>query len=457
MSYFKVLRTWAAIGTAKAIKRLLMALGRKGTTLPGAIALRICPDLLRYYGKKLEGRVVFVTGTNGKTTTSNILTYLLKKNGNKVISNALGANLIEGITTAFIEGFAASNNNQLAVIEVDEATLCKVIDHIPPKVVVVTNFFRDQLDRYGELEAVVDMVERALKRTPPYTIVVVNADDPLASSVAPQEKKTIFYGVESTKMPMNKQEEIRDGKLCRRCGALLRYQLYYYGQLGFYECPVCGFRRPTPDVTARNVRLQDGGVAFELDGESGFVDTPAFYNVYNVLAAIAAAKVLGVKPMIIAHEMKRLKIGLGRMERFMVGNEMETWLVLVKNPTGCNQVLKTIIRIDRPITLVFILNDRDADGTDVSWIWDVHLEQLKEQKNIKRIIAAGTRAYDIAVRLKYADLKDVTMIREGDVSAVEVALSELTVGHTLVILSTYTSLYAVRDYLLKKGGVYVET
>ncbi|CAM3495663.1 MAG: DUF1727 domain-containing protein [Hydrogenibacillus schlegelii] len=456
MSYLQILKTWAAIGTAKMIKRLLAALGRKGTTLPGAVALRISPDLLRYYGRKLEGRVVFVTGTNGKTTTSNLLAHFLRKDGRKVISNALGANLMQGIATALIEGFSPSSRNQVAVLEVDEATIGKAIEPLQPAAVVVTNFFRDQLDRYGELDAVVGMVERALERTPPQTTVVLNADDPLASSVAPPGKKTVYYGVESTEMPMDEQGEVRDGKFCRRCGSLLRYRLYYYGQLGFYDCPGCGFRRPTPDVAARRVRLQDGGIVFELDGETGVVDTPAFYNVYNALAAIAAAKVLGVQPRLIAREMKRLNIGLGRMERLRVDGERETWLALVKNPTGCNQVLKVVIQMDRPMDLVFILNDRHADGTDVSWIWDAHLERLKAQNHLRRVIAAGTRAHDMAVRLKYAGLGDITTIQEGDVAAVDAALSELPFGHTLVVLSTYTSLYAVRDHLLKKGGAAVE-
>ncbi|WP_018131150.1 MurT ligase domain-containing protein [Effusibacillus pohliae] len=452
----KALRIWLAIVAAKATKRLLAVLGRKGTTLPGAVALRICPDLLHYYGRKLEDRVVLVTGTNGKTTTSNLLAHFLRKDGRDVISNSLGANLIQGIAAALVEGVSGSSRSQSAVLEVDEATIGKLIEPLQPTAVVVTNFFRDQMDRYGELDTVVGMVGRALERSPANTTLVLNADDPLVSSIAPPGKKTVYYGIESSAIQTDEQGEVRDGKFCRRCGSSLRYSLYHYGQLGFYECPGCGFKRQTPDQAAHDVRMHEGGILFELDGETGFLNAPAFYNVYNVLAAISAAKVLGVPSQVIGREMKNLNIGLGRMERILVNGWQDAMLALVKNPTGCNQVLKVIGQMNQPIDLVFILNDRYADGTDVSWIWDTHLERLREQPGLRRIVAAGTRAHDIAVRLKYAGLGDITTIGEGDVAAVEAALGELPAGHTLFILSTYTSLYAVRDHLLEKGRVAVE-
>lgn len=450
-------RVWIAIAAAKATKRLLSIMGRKGTTLPGAVALRLCPDLLRYYGQKLAGRIVFVTGTNGKTTTSNLLAHFLRKDGREVVSNTLGANLIQGIAAALVEGVKVSRaGKQSAVLEVDEATIGKAIEPLQPSVVVVTNFFRDQMDRYGEVDTVVGMVEKALEKAPSGTAIILNADDPLVSSIAPEGKKVLYYGVQSTEIAMDEQGEVRDGKFCRRCGSTLDYSFYHYGQLGFYQCPGCGFGRKEPDQGAERVRLRDGGILFELDGDTGYLHSPAFYNVYNALAAISAAKAAGVKPGIVRQEMKNLHIGLGRMERIVVNGDQDTMLALVKNPTGCNQVLKVVGQMEKPVDLVFILNDRYADGTDVSWIWDVHLERLLEQKRLRRIVAAGTRAYDLAVRFKYAGLGPVTSVREGDMEAVDAALRDLPAGHTLFILSTYTSLYAVRDHLLEKGRVEVE-
>jgi UDP-N-acetylmuramyl tripeptide synthase len=447
-----------AILAAKTTKRMLSLLGRKGTTLPGAVALRVCPDILEYYGEKLNGRIVFVTGTNGKTTTSNLLVNFLRKDGRDVISNALGANLIQGITAALIEGVSIGKARlQAAVLEVDEGTIGKAIVPLQPTAVVVTNFFRDQMDRYGEVDSVVGMVERAVNKAPRKTTVILNADDPLVASIAPTDKRVLYYGVESADfLQTDEQGEVRDGKFCRHCGSLLRYRQYHYGQLGLYECTGCDFKRPVPDQSAEHVQVYEGGMRFNVDGDTGYLNSPAFYNVYNALASISAAKVLGVAANVISQEMGKLSTGLGRMERFVVHDRQDAILTLVKNPTGCNQVLKVVSQMDKPIDMVFILNDRYADGTDVSWIWDTHLERLQAQKRLRRIVVAGTRAYDMAVRFKYAGFEGVTQVAEGDIQAVENALRQLPADHTLFILSTYTSLYAVRDHLLQEGRVAVE-
>lgn len=450
-------RVWTAIAAAKTTKRLLSVMGRKGTTLPGAVALRVCPNILQYYGKKLQGRVTFVTGTNGKTTTSNLLVNFLRKDGRDVISNSLGANLIQGITAALIEGVSLSRvYKQSAVLEVDEATISKVIRPLQPAAVIVTNFFRDQMDRYGEVDTVVRMVGDALEKAPRDTSVILNADDPLVSSIAPAGKRVLHYGIESSEVPADDEGEVRDGKFCRKCGSTLSYTHYHYGQLGFYKCPSCDFKRQTPQIAGRNVQLDGAGISFDVNGMQGFLNSPAFYNVYNALAAISAATVLGVKQDVLSQEMQALATGLGRMERFVVDGTKDTMLALVKNPTGCNQVLKVVSQMDKPVDMVFILNDRYADGTDVSWIWDAHLERLREQKKLRRIVVAGTRAHDIAVRFKYAGLGDITTVASGDTDSVDTALTELPGGHTLFILSTYTSLYAVRDHLLEKGRAAVE-
>ena len=224
----------AAVLAARTIKRILTLTGRKGTTLPGKVALNICPDLLASYGDMLGERIVFVTGTNGKTTTSNLLVHFLRQDGREVISNSLGANLIAGIATTLIEGVVPRRaHSQAAVLEVDEATIGKVIVPLRPKAVVVTNFFRDQMDRYGELDTVVEMVGSALKKTPADTTVLLNADDPLVTSIAPGDKNVVYFGIESSQFDAQSHSEVRDGKFCRKCGSNLHYSLYHYGNSAF--------------------------------------------------------------------------------------------------------------------------------------------------------------------------------------------------------------------------------
>lgn len=443
----------AAVLAAKSIKRILTLTGRKGTTLPGNIALRICPDLLANYGELLGERIVFVTGTNGKTTTSNLLVNFLRADGREVISNSLGANLIAGIATTLIEGVDQRYAHaQAAVLEVDEATIGNVIVPLQPKAVLVTNFFRDQMDRYGELDTVVEMVGSALKKTPPTTTVILNADDPLVTSIAPDDKSIVYFGIESSEFDSEDHSEVRDGKFCRKCGGNLQYTLYHYGQLGFYKCPSCDFSRPEPTLAAERVRLHEEGIAFEIGKVTGFINSPAVYNVYNALAAITASTVFGVQDEVLVSEMSYMKTQLGRMERLYSNTGRELMLTLVKNPTGFNEVLKVVEHERNPVELVIILNDRYADGTDVSWIWDTNIERLQEFADLRRIYVCGTRAEDFAIRLRYADLGDITELVEGDVNCVDTALRQLPPGHMLYILSTYTSLYAVRDHLLEQGG-----
>lgn len=443
----------AAVLAAKTIKRILTMSGRKGTTLPGKVALKICPDLLATYGKLLGERMVFVTGTNGKTTTSNLLVHFLRQDGQEVISNSLGANLIAGIATTLIEGVQPHKaERQAAVLEVDEATIGNVIVPLQPKAVIVTNFFRDQMDRYGELDTVVDMVGSALKKTPPSTTVILNADDPLVTSITPEDKNVVYFGIDSSQFDSNEHSEVRDGKFCRKCGGNLHYSLYHYGQLGFYACPSCDFARPEPSLAAERVRLHEEGIAFQVGKVTGFINSPAVYNVYNALAAITASTIFGVQDEVLVREMSYMKTQLGRMERLMSGSGRELMLTLVKNPTGFNEVLKVVEHERRPVELVIILNDRYADGTDVSWIWDTNIERLQQVADLRRIYCAGTRAEDFAIRLKYADLGDITEVIEGDLASIDTALRQLPSGHMLYILSTYTSLYAVRDHLFQQGG-----
>lgn len=452
-----MIRAEISIFAARTAAFLLRLTGRKATTLPGSVALKLYPQILEYLGSKLQGRILFVTGTNGKTTTSNLVSQFLIKDGHDVISNALGANLIQGITAALIDGIRIVNvEQQIAVLEVDEATLPKVVQPLQPKAIVVTNFFRDQMDRYGEVESVVRMVENAMRYAPQGCTVILNADDPLVASIAPPQAHTLYYGIESTDIVADDVRDVRDGKFCRKCGSSLQYSLYYYGQLGIYTCPSCEFTRPDPVVVARNLVISDGGIRFTWNEGPGFLHSPAFYNVYNALAAVTAATVLGVSKKVLVQGMQQLSTGLGRMERIVLTDGTKVMLALVKNPTGMNQVIRVLGRLDQETEAVLILNDRYADGTDVSWVWDTDLESLQQAGHIHRITVGGTRMYDMAVRLRYAGLGDKVEIAQGDIAAVEQALKQLDSNRLLFICTTYTSLYAIRDHLLSKGRAPVE-
>lgn len=450
------LRFYLAVFAAKGVKFLLRLAGRKATTLPGAVALRICPDILAHFGESVRGKVALITGTNGKTTTSNLLARFLRADGCDVVSNSLGANLVQGIVTTLLERFPGKWKQAHAIVlEVDEATIGKVIGPLHPSVVVVNNFFRDQMDRYGEVDTVVSMVGQALNQASADTAIILNADDPLVASIVPQGKKAVWFGINSVEGMTSDLNEVRDGRFCRTCGSSLRYSRYHYGQLGFYHCDHCGFHRPEPDHAAERVRQEGEGIRFVWKEHEGSLSTPGLYNVYNAMAALSAAVAMGVREEVVVHEIAHLSTGLGRMERLQLG-EQSVLLSLVKNPTGFNQVLSVVRQEQRPAYILIVLNDRYADGTDVSWIWDTNLEQLQKMPQLKRIWAAGTRAYDMAVRLKYAGFASMTEVKEGDVDVVDSILEDLPSGSLLYILSTYTSLYAIRDHLLAKGKMQVE-
>ncbi|MBE3551397.1 MAG: DUF1727 domain-containing protein [Kyrpidia tusciae] len=480
-------RFWAALVVGRAVSRLLRAAGRKATTLPGVVAMRLCPDFLAVAGARFAGKIVLITGTNGKTTTSNLVGGWLRDNGWQVVSNRLGANLVQGIATAVVEQLPLTRRErEAAVFEVDEATVEKVVEDLAPGVVVVTNFFRDQMDRYGELDRVVDLVAAALARVPKSCVCLINGDDPLAYRAAPEGRAVRFYGLDAPQWLEPGSREVRDGKFCGFCGHPLGYAGFFYGQLGVWRCPGCGRERPGPDPAARRIRLAGTGLAFEVDGLPARLDSPGLYNVYNVLAAYGAVRALGLSAEQVRAAMGRIRTGLGRLERFRVEGRPVV-LALVKNPAGLNEQLKVVERTPDVTDVVLVLNDLYADGTDVSWIWDADLERLKD-KGFERVWCAGTRAEDMAIRVRYAEWPgEIRMIRDPT-ACVEAAVSreggrrsgadgtrgpeeaggigrsgqgkrtgELSgrsgPGGAVYVLTTYTSLYTLRDWLLRRGEV----
>lgn len=441
-------RFWLALWVGKGISGILKLAGRKGTTFPGKVALSIDPMLIRKLSTQYSDGIIMVTGTNGKTTTANLLANILRAAGKVFAFNQAGANLVTGITGALLENtqWRGSSKVKLALLEVDEATVPKFCQQVEPSIAIITNFFRDQLDRYGELDTTVKLVREAI---PIETDLVLNADDPLVAQIGKGRIHTLYYGVERTPESKTESSETREARFCPSCGEVLEYSLFHYGQLGIYSCPECGYKRPNPPVLADNVCSEEGSLKFRVGVTVYTVGVQGYYNLYNALAALATAKRLGVKDQDIERGLRGFIPQAGRMEQFSLPYGKVT-LTLVKNPTGFNQVLRTLFHVkDRPVRLVIAINDLAADGRDISWLWDVDFEILgEESRRIQRIICSGLRAEDMAVRLKYAGIPvDKLQIEHS----LEKALDHVQEGRkgdeAVYILPTYTVLFPMREIL----------
>ncbi|WP_027363842.1 Mur ligase family protein [Desulfotruncus alcoholivorax] len=426
----------------------------RGSSLPGMLALRICPDILKHYSSQTGRGAIMITGTNGKTTTSNMLAGALEHAGYKVINNREGANLLTGIVTSFIKisSFTGKVSCDYAVLEVDEAAFPVVIKWIQPRMVTITNFFRDQLDRYGELDTTISKVVGALKKLSADTQLVLNSDDPLVAKIAAETGyQTTYYGIRPAAEISGRASYSREAKFCPFCSEALTYAVYIYSQLGDYKCPNCGFTRPVPDIEAASVRHRQAktvGAVIRSGSSEWRLELPVqgLYNLYNALAAFTASIKLGLKPEVVIASLNRYLPVTGRMETFKYKNK-KVILALVKNPTGFNQALDGLLVGDEEQDLLIAINDNDADGRDVSWLWDVDFEILLErQERFKRFICTGQRAEDMAVRLKYAGVSVAQISIEKDYNlAIQAALS----GECQVIsmLATYTAVWPVEKIL----------
>lgn len=447
-----------ALWTAKVAWWLTRMLGRgKGSSLPGMIALKVYPDILKWFAGQPRKGTTMVTGTNGKTTTSNMLAQILSSNGYSVLANREGANLITGVATAFIR---ASNlwgkiNCDFAVLEVDEAAFPVVSSRVHPHTVVVTNFFRDQLDRYGELDTTVRTVGEALGELTGVKLVL-NADDPLVAQLKHRSGlKALYYGLDPAKEKIiDVGADAREANFCPFCGTSLHYFAYNYSQLGDFTCPGCGFKRPVPDVKASQVTgngdLFRGIVSYRGDIFELSIPARGIYNYYNALAALSAALVLGIKPGIAAGVLLNYLPATGRMDRFDYDGK-PLLLNLVKNPTGFNQALAALVNQDKRQDVLIAINDNAADGRDISWLWDVDFEVLEEtQDKFASFICTGQRAEEMAVRLKYAGVSLEKIFVCGNM---EEAVTKVISGNAEMgfLLATYTALWPVEAILSKKA------
>jgi len=451
------MRFWAALLAGKIVIFLCRLFRYPGTSLPGVVALKICPQLLYTLAPAYE-QVVAVTGTNGKTTTANLIAHILRSSNISAANNHEGANMLSGVATALIRDCTMSGKarSQIAILEVDEGSVGKAFPAVKPDLVVVTNYFRDQLDRYCELDHNITLLRRVLADLPK-TSLLLNADDPLVVTAGRDQSAVSYYGVEGKQSEDETSDcDIREGKFCPDCGDPISYHYYHYGQLGDYYCTGCAFQRPVPDFLAYDVK-DDDYLEFTLDVRQGkdFINTlhlrapmQGFYNIYNVLAASAAAITLGVSQQVITASLMEYIPATGRMERFLYKGRPCT-LALIKNPAGLNEVLKTLLRTEGEKALVIAINDLAADGRDVSWLWDAGLEMLNEQ-SIKKVICSGSRAGDIAVRLKYAGVPRVKLVLEpGCRESLEIL--GLQGAKEYFVLASYTNLSKYANLLEKMG------
>jgi UDP-N-acetylmuramyl tripeptide synthase len=445
----------AKLTAARAAGAASRASGRGGgTTLPGRLLLRMAPDALSRMGARLDRGTTIVSATNGKTTTAGMIAAALAADGRRPVHNRAGSNMTWGVATALLE-----QRGREGLFEVDEAWLSQVAAQLDPSLLVLGNLFRDQLDRYGEMEKLADDWAKTVAERSGRTRFALNADDPTIADLGrdaggdPRQGVT-YFGIEDTSQALPEFQHAFDAKHCRRCGHPYAYERAFVGHLGHYSCPSCGARRPAPDVAATAISLH-GMTGSEVvlrtpHGEMRLrLPLPGLYNVYNALAAVAAALELGVSPATIAAALGSVRAAFGRVETIAVG-ATELSILLIKNPAGANEVLRTLTLEagESKLDLWIGLNDKIADGRDVSWIWDADFELLA--RSVRRVVCAGTRAPEMALRLKYAGWpEELIEIEAGVERSLDRALSASD-GH-LFALPTYTALLELRKLLASRG------
>ena len=395
---------------AKIVKQASIIVGKQGSAMPGRVALKVNPGLIKSLSGQVRGKIIVTCGTNGKTTTNNLLCEELEAQGYKVVCNRVGANMVEGVATAFTDAADLSGrlDADYACLEIDEASAWHVFAFMKPDFMIVTNLFRDQLDRYGEIDLTMEALEKAIRMEPDMKLII-NGDDPLTAFLAMESgNRFVSFGV-SEQVQERGGSEVREGRFCERCGAQLHYDFYHFSQLGVYHCPNCGFERPQIDYEASGIRLE-GGLSFDIKVVHGAcppvpitASMSGFYNVYNILAVWAALKECGLGTEGFNGALRGYKPQFGRGEAFEIGGT-RVLLNLAKNPAGFNQNISAMLEDRTPKDLIIAINDNAQDGRDISWLWDVDFDRLADE-TIRSIAVSGTRALDMRLRLKYVGIK----------------------------------------------------
>ena len=466
------MRTALAVIVCRAARAFLKLAGQGGTSLPGRIAEKIDPDILQKAGRGMH--IILVTGTNGKTTTCRMLADACERNGERCLLNRSGANLLSGITAEFVCNLtiAGRQKMQCAVIECDEGALKHVTARLAPSVIVVTNLFRDQLDRYGEVMHTRTAILEGIRQAPESTLCL-NADCSLTDSLAGEVSNPVLrFGVDVPLM-IQEQVQLSDAKYCIHCGAAYEYAYHTYAHLGGFMCPVCGYSRQEPDTAVTAVRpvpdgeeqkekiqLRAGGKNYEM-----IPALPGVYNLYNAAAAVCAGLPYGMDMAALTGAVEGAQASFGRMETFLLhrrgmrkkdspgsdgAQTVHARMILVKNPAGCGQALAYLSGTGRDYDLVLGLNDKTADGTDISWIWDVDYEKAVQDPHLKRILVYGTRAEEMQLRLKYAGVMEKRIVMEKNAGRLAARLLKST--RPVFILPNYTSMLEIRRALQPLAG-----
>jgi lipid II isoglutaminyl synthase (glutamine-hydrolysing) len=444
------------VAAAKAVGTVVRAAGRGGgTTLPGKLLTRLEPHAIGLLARRLPHGSAVISATNGKTTTAAMTAAILERTGETLVHNRAGANMAGGVASALAAAARRGGrelDGELGLFEVDEFWLGPVVKELAPRALLLGNLFRDQLDRYGELEIIAERWAAVVARAPG-SALVLNADDPLVADLG-RDRSPLYFGVDDDSLAIAELQHAADSKHCRRCGHPYAYEAIYLAHLGRYECPNCGARRPEPAVVARDVELRGiRSAGFTLATPEGTarveLPLPGLYNVYNALGAAALCLALEAPLEAVVAGLGAVAPAFGRAETIALGGR-PTSILLVKNPAGANEVLRTLALEGERLDLFGVLNDNTADGRDISWVWDADWELLAP--SVRHMTCSGTRAAELALRLKYAGveparLQVVPRLDEG----LDAALADG--DGPLYALPTYTALLELRDLLARRGAV----
>lgn len=448
-----IIQTVLSVAACKLTRFILRKTGRGGTAVPGIVAMKFAKNILAVTSKGME--IVVVTGTNGKTTSCNMIEHALTGAGRDCLLNKSGANLLHGIAADLIcnATWTGKPKSHYAVLECDEAALKQVVPLVRPKAIVVTNLFSDQVDRYGGVENTLKEIRTGVLRSPQSTLVL-NAEEPLSASLALNvPNKVVWYGLDQN-VGVQGNIDLSDAGRCPKCGGEYTYDYHIYAHLGGFRCTSCGHKRQTPDVsvTAIDKIAADGStIQLKTDGKTQEVHValPAVYNVYNAAAAVAAARAMGIPAQEAIDSLSSVRSSFGRLETFdLNGNRLQ--MILVKNPAGCNQAFSYLTGFDEDFTAILCLNDRTGDGHDISWINDTDYEKLCSDPHVKKIYVGGDRAADLSERLKKAgageDLQEI-------VTDYNVLLEKLKKEeHPIFALPNYTAMMELRAVLSQATG-----
>ena len=443
------INSFFSIIICKLVIKLSKILFKGGSNFPGKVALKLDKNILKTVCN--DYKIIIITGTNGKTTTTSMIYNILKDAKKCVITNSTGANMLTGIVSCFIENYSFKKccSTKYAVIECEEANIPLFTHYVTPEIITITNLFRDQLDRYGEVYSTLNKIIQGIEKVP-LSNLVLNGDESLLGDLN-LPNRTIYYGFSCSLTEDKKVSLNSDAKFCKKCKSPYMYNFLTYNHLGDYYCPNCGYKRPELDYTLDEIKEQtpEGSLVI-INEKEYYINQPGTYNMYNALCAYSVAMVCDIPISNIYNSLKNQKSSFGRHENIRIGDK-QVKIILVKNPAGYDQAINTLTLDNRTFNLVVLLNDNYADGRDVSWIWDVDFEKLSSL-NIDKIMISGIRPYDMAVRLKIAGLpnKDFIISETYESLTEEIKNCKL---NTVYVLATYTAMINFRKFLNFKGYI----